>query len=84
MENNIKSILGIVVPSVITNISTPIGNLIVTYFIARFGTGFVAGYSVISRLVPVCFSAIFALSGAIGPIIGQNFGADKFDRIKIF
>lgn len=25
---------------------------------------------------------IFALSGAIGPIVGQNFGAREFDRVK--
>jgi Na+-driven multidrug efflux pump len=31
--------------------------------------------------VPVAFGIIFALSGAVGPIIGQNFGARKYDRI---
>ena len=25
---------------------------------------------------------IFALSGAVGPIVGQNFGAHEFDRVK--
>ncbi len=36
----------------------------------------------IGRLTPVCFAVIFALSGAVGPIIGQNFGADRVDRVK--
>lgn len=31
--------------------------------------------------MPVCFALVFSLSGAIGPIIGQNFGAGRWDRI---
>jgi Na+-driven multidrug efflux pump len=42
----------------------------------------VAGYAVLGRLTPVCFGFIFSLSGAIGPIIGQNFGARQWDRIE--
>jgi Na+-driven multidrug efflux pump len=30
----------------------------------------------------VAFGVIFALSGAIGPIIGQNFGAGRMDRVR--
>ncbi|WP_047045151.1 MATE family efflux transporter [Vibrio mexicanus] len=81
-RNDIKLILAIAVPAVITNIATPIGNAIVTSSIAQFGENFVAGFAVIGRLTPVCFAVIFALSGAVGPIIGQNFGAERFDRVK--
>ena len=28
------------------------------------------------------FGVIFALSGALGPIIGQNFGAGRMDRVR--
>ncbi|WP_269057627.1 MATE family efflux transporter, partial [Vibrio campbellii] len=62
--------------------ATPIGNAIVTTHIAQFGEDFVAGFAVIGRLTPVCFAVIFALSGAVGPIIGQNFGAERMDRVK--
>ncbi|USD41926.1 MATE family efflux transporter [Vibrio sp. SCSIO 43135] len=81
-RRNLKVILAIAVPAIITNIATPIGNAIVTSSIAQFGEDFVAGYAVIGRLIPVCFAVIFALSGAVGPIIGQNFGAERFDRVK--
>ena len=77
-RRNLKVILAIAVPAIITNIATPIGNAIVTSSIAQFGEDFVAGYAVIGRLIPVCFAVIFALSGAVGPIIGQNFGAERF------
>ena len=81
-KNSTKAILAIAIPAIITNIATPIGNAIVTSSIAQFGENFVAGFAVIGRLTPVCFAVIFALSGAVGPIIGQNFGAERFDRVK--
>ncbi|WP_254430649.1 MULTISPECIES: MATE family efflux transporter [unclassified Ruegeria] len=72
----------IAVPAVLTNVATPIGNAIVVREIASYGTEAVAGMAIIGRLMPVAFSVIFALSGAIGPIIGQNFGAGRFDRVR--
>ena len=35
----------------------------------------------VGRLIPVVFGVIFALSGAVGPILGQNLGAKRYDRI---
>ncbi|MCP3697414.1 MAG: MATE family efflux transporter, partial [Aliivibrio sp.] len=61
---------------------TPIGNAIVTSTLAPFGEDFVAGFAVIGRLIPVTFAVIFAMSGAVGPIIGQNYGAKRVDRVK--
>ena len=48
---------------------------------AAFGDQAVAGWAIIGRIVPVAFGVIFALSGAVGPILGQNFGARRYDRI---
>lgn len=81
-KRNLKVILAIAIPAIITNIATPIGNAIVTSAIAQFGENYVAGFAVIGRLTPVCFAVIFALSGAVGPIIGQNYGAERMDRVK--
>ena len=58
------------------------GNAFVTHAIAPFGDAAVAGWSVVVRLIPVAFVVLFALSGAIGPIIGQNLGARRFDRLR--
>jgi len=69
------------IPAVLTQIATPVGNAFVTGQFAAFGDAAVAGWAIIGRLNPVAFGVIFALSGAVGPIIGQNFGARKFDRI---
>ncbi|WP_254436109.1 MATE family efflux transporter [Ruegeria arenilitoris] len=79
---DVRPVRAIAVPAVLTNIATPIGNAIVIREIAQFGTEAVAGMAVIGRLMPVAFSVVFALSGAIGPIVGQNFGAGQYDRVK--
>ena len=79
---HIRQLLGIAVPAVLTNIATPVGNAYITSAIAPYGDEAVAGWAIIGRLIPVAFGFIFALSGAIGPIIGQNYGAAKFDRVR--
>jgi Na+-driven multidrug efflux pump len=48
---------------------------------ATYGEDAVAGMAIVARITPVAFGVIFALSGAVGPIIGQNFGAKKNDRV---
>lgn len=69
------------VPAVMTQIATPVGNAYVTYEMARFGDDAVAGWAIIGRIIPVVFGTVFALSGAVGPILGQNYGARLFDRL---
>jgi Na+-driven multidrug efflux pump len=69
------------IPAMLTNVATPIGNAYVITSIAQFGDGAVAGMSIVGRITPVAFGIVFALSGAVGPIIGQNFGAKRIDRV---
>ncbi len=68
-------------PAVLTNLSTPLGVAYITAVMAQFGDSAVAGNAIISKLQPLAFAGMFALSGAVGPIAGQNLGAKFFDRI---
>ena len=81
-REDLAPIFGIAGPAILTNIATPVGAIIVTRAIASFGDSAVAGFAVVSRLSPLAFCVIFALSGAVGPIIGQNFGASLFPRVS--
>ena len=81
-RQDLSPIFRIAAPAVLTNIATPVGAIIVTRAISTYGDGAVAGFAVISRLTPLAFCVVFALSGAVGPIIGQNFGAARYDRVR--
>ena len=75
-------LFAVAMPAVLTNIATPIANAYVTRAIAPFGDSAVAGWAILGRITSVAFGAIFALSGTVGPIIGQNYGAREFDRMR--
>lgn len=77
-----RPLSAIAVPAILTNVATPVANAVVTAAIARFGDSAVAGYAVIDRLIPLAFGGLFALSGAVGPILGQNLGARLYDRVR--
>ncbi|MCB2116658.1 MAG: MATE family efflux transporter [Rhodobacteraceae bacterium] len=81
VQTFLKPYLGIALPAIATQLSTPFGNWILTREIASFGESAVAGWGVVMRLTILAFGGIFALSGAIGGIIGQNYGARRPDRV---
>ncbi|MEO1681254.1 MAG: MATE family efflux transporter [Pseudomonadota bacterium] len=78
----LRPVLTIAVPAILTQLATPVGQAVVTRSMAAYGEAAVAGMAIVGRLTPVAFGVIFALSGAIGPVIGQNFGAGKSDRVQ--
>lgn len=80
-KNNLKPFMIIGIPAVLTQIATPVGNAYVTSAIAEFGDDAVAGWAIVGRLMPLAFAAVFSLSGAVGPILSQNYGAKNFDRV---
>ncbi|MEM9967158.1 MAG: MATE family efflux transporter [Pseudomonadota bacterium] len=82
MSRDLRPILGIAVPAILAQIATPVGQAFVTRAMAAYGEEAVAGMAIVGRLIPVAFGVVFALSGAIGPIIGQNYGAGNLDRVR--
>ncbi len=77
-----QELSNIAIPSVLTNLATPIGIAFVTANMAQFGVGAVAGNAIISRLQMVAFVGLYALSSVVGPIAGQNWGAGQFTRVN--
>lgn len=72
----------IAVPTIATQMATPAGNYLLTKVMAQFGDDAVGAWAVVSRLTVLVFGGIFSLSGAIGGIFGQNYGAGYYDRIR--
>ena len=78
----LRPFLAIGLPAVMTQVATPVSNALVTAAIAPHGDDAVAGWAIVSRIAPLAFVGLFALSGSIGPIIGQNLGAGRHDRLR--
>ena len=82
LAHDARPIAMIAFPAILTQLATPVGQAYVTHAVSGFGEAAVAGVAITGRLVPVAFGVIFALSGAIGPIIGQNYGARNMVRVR--
>lgn len=78
----LRQFLGVSVPASVAHLATPISSAYMTHTMARFGDGAVAGWAIIGRLIPIAFGALFAIGGAVSPIVGQNYGAQRRDRIR--
>ncbi|KMW58517.1 Multidrug and toxin extrusion (MATE) family efflux pump YdhE/NorM,-like protein [Candidatus Rhodobacter oscarellae] len=79
---DLRPVLLIAFPAILTQLATPIGQAYVTRSMAAYGEQAVAGMAIVGRITPVAFGVIFALSGAIGPVIGQNYGAGQHERVR--
>lgn len=77
-----RQLLAIAGPAVATQVSTPVGNAYLTRLVSEYGDAAVAGWAVTGRMSALAFAGIFTLSGALGPILGQNLGAGLYPRIR--
>jgi putative MATE family efflux protein len=78
----IPPLLTVGLPAVLTNLATPLGNSLLLRLMSEFGDAAVAAQTVLARMLPVAFAAVFAISGAVGPVIGQNAGGVRYDRVR--
>ena len=82
LRGDLVPFLGIAGPAVLTNIASPVANIYAMRVFSRFGEAVVAAFAIMDRVNPVAFGVLFALSGSVGPIIGQNFGARLYPRVR--
>lgn len=81
LRRDFPALWAIAFPAILTQLATPFANAYMTHEIAPFGDEAVAGFAIVGRVIPVAFGIIFALAGSVGPIIGQNYGARRHDRV---
>src|SRR4029079_2229912 len=82
LKTDMREITEIAAPAMLTQLATPFANAYATRAVSPFGNEVVAAAAIVGRIVPVAFGIIFSLSGTVGPIIGQNFGARGYDRVR--
>jgi putative MATE family efflux protein len=77
-----RAIMGIGTPAIMANLATPVAAVYLTRIWSDFGDAAVAGGAIVDRVIPLAFGVIFALTGSIGPIVGQNYGAKLMHRVR--
>jgi len=76
-----RRILHVGIPSMTSSLVAPMTTAFITYQVAQFGQEAVAGFGISSRVEGVSLLALMALSAAVTPFVGQNFGGRHFDRV---
>ena len=76
-----RTILKVGVPAGVTNCLHPLSMVLVTWLLADFGTSVVAAFGVAVRIEAVVGMVVVAISAAVVPLVGQNWGARKFSRV---
>jgi putative MATE family efflux protein len=82
LVKDFRPLMAIGLPSILANLATPVAAVYLTRVWSDFGEATVAGGAIVDRVIPLAFGVIFALTGSIGPIIGQNYGARLMPRVK--
>ena len=76
-----QRILHVGVPSMASSLVAPLTTAFITWQVSRFGQEAVAGIAVASRMEGLALMALMALSAAITPFAGQNYGAGNYQRV---
>ena len=83
MGESARAIMRVAGPAALTNAINPIGLAVLTALLARHGDAAVAGFGAAGRLQSFATVPLLALSGSIGAIVGQNWGAGLRDRSRL-
>ncbi len=77
-----RDVLRVALPASVSASINPFGLAILTGFLAREGEAAVAGFGIGGRLQMFAVVPLLGLSGSIGAIVGQNWGAMRIDRAR--
>ena len=77
-----RAILHIALPSMLANLIGPVTLGITIALLADHGDAVVAGFGVVSRVEMLVTMILGALASSVAPFVGQNWGANKPDRIR--
>ena len=77
-----QEVLNIGLPSSLSNILIPISGAVITRIVARYGETAIAACGAASRIEMFAFMVPMALGVSLVPFVGQNYGANRLDRVK--
>ncbi|MGL5943734.1 MAG: MATE family efflux transporter [Waterburya sp.] len=77
-----REILRLGIPAAAKNAISPISLGLITSMVAIYGSEAIAAFGIASRLESLVMIVFFSLSAAIAPVVGQNWGARKYQRVN--
>ena len=77
-----QSIAGQMLPTTMTMMVMMTAVFIVQFYLKTFGTAAVAAYGVALRVEQLFLLPVFGLTGALLPIVAQNYGAGEMERTR--
>ena len=78
----LAAIVRVAGPAAFSNAINPIGLAVLTAMVAAEGQAAVAGFGAAGRVQSFAVVPLLALSGSIGAIVGQNWGAREYERAR--
>ena len=81
LQDSVKDILHVGLPASTTNLIQPLSAAVATRILADLGTPVVAGFGVALRIDAVVTMVVIGISASAGPLVGQNWGAQRHDRV---
>ncbi|MBD3647355.1 MAG: MATE family efflux transporter, partial [Pseudomonadales bacterium] len=81
MWSSTRTILYIGFPSMLNAMIGPVSMGTIIWLLAQHGPEVVAGFGIASRIEMLVMMVLMSLSSSIGPFVGQNWGARKFERV---
>lgn len=82
LKEGTSKIMKIGVPAAFANMLTPFAGAILTSVVAGYGSAAVAAWGVGSRIEAIASIVVLALSMSLPPLISQNLGAEKLNRVE--
>jgi putative MATE family efflux protein len=77
-----KQLLAIAIPAGIASLIQPFTQGVITAILASYSIHAVAAYGVVTRIEAMAFVIIMALATGMSPVLGQNMGAGKIERVR--
>lgn len=76
-----QQLLTVALPSLGSSLLNQVIPLAITVILATHGSAAVAAYGIVMRLEGILFVVYIGFSTALAPMAGQNWGAQKYERI---
>lgn len=82
LKDSARRLMFIAMGAGVTSAIGPLVNSVIIALMSKYGTEAVAAFGVATRIEAFAFIILMALAVGMGPIIGQNYGAQSYERVR--